>query len=154
MNYRVWDKRNKDWATVASILLVPTTDLKDGVYTEATNAMFRFRFYRISSYLKDKEGRRLTEGDIVEVLGPPEEGVKNTFIVRHGECSRVMDTGCPVDIEGFYFELYAPDCPYHRRPYFQINNNFQGGHDRELTTIIGHIEEMPQYERNGDAEEE
>jgi uncharacterized phage protein (TIGR01671 family) len=84
----------------------------------------------------DKTGREIYEGDIVEVENGG--GLLGKFVVKFGRVERTVvglhgNVYWPVEINGFYFESKDG------KPCFSITKNFNGGHDLEVTKVVGHI---------------
>lgn len=75
----------------------------------------------------DKEGNRIFEGDIIELMNV--DGDKIRVTVRFGSVERTFD-GHTVDIEGFYYETS------YNFPSFPILFNYKGVTDYELFKVV------------------
>lgn len=87
------------------------------------------------SGLKDKEGKKIFEGDIIELENYLGEKIR--VVCKFGTARRVIyENEC--DITGFYFEYEG-----HFKT-FPIVNNYAGKHDLELFEVIGNIYDNPE----------
>lgn len=86
--------------------------------------------------LKDKNGKEIYEGDIIEIL--TDTGRKEMFTVKWGIHRRSMASGYTVDIPSFSFVNTDGF------PSFPIVDNYAGKHDLEIIEVIGNIYQNPQ----------
>lgn len=85
--------------------------------------------------LKDKNGKEIYEGDILEIK--TQSGMVEKFIVEWGIHRRDMKSGWAVDIPSFAFVSEE------KFPTFPIANNYLNGHDFDIIEVIGNIHETP-----------
>ena len=132
--FRAWDLTQKCY--------LPYYDLEHWKNTTLNGIFQSGRFvFEMWTGAYDINGEEIYKGDIVEVNTV--DGY-NRFEVKFGVCNRIMDTGAAVEIRGFYFSMIAPGEAYHGKPYFSITNNWRGGHDLEVTKVIGTVLENPE----------
>lgn len=87
------------------------------------------------SGLKDKEGNKIFEGDVIELENYL--GKKIRVVCKFGTARRLIyENEC--DITGFYFEYEG-----HLKT-FLIVKNYVGKHDLELFKVIGNIYDNPE----------
>jgi uncharacterized phage protein (TIGR01671 family) len=86
--------------------------------------------------LKDKNGKEIYEGDIIQLINEDLEEIK--VICEFGTAKRQIFDNL-VEITGFYFKRLDDD-----RKTFPIINNYLGKHDLELFEVIGNIHDNPE----------
>ncbi|MBP1924613.1 putative phage protein (TIGR01671 family) [Sedimentibacter acidaminivorans] len=94
--------------------------------------------YELMQYtgLKDKNGKEIYEGDIIQLKNEDLEVIK--VVCEFGTAKRQIFDNL-VEITGFYFKRLCDD-----KKTFPIANNYLGKHDLELFEIIGNIYENPE----------
>ena len=85
--------------------------------------------------LKDKTGKKIYEGDIIELVNKDNETIR--AFCEFGIVRRKMDSRFICDIPSFHFLVKG-------RPTFPIVKNYAGIHDLDLFEVIGNIYENPE----------
>ena len=141
-NFRVWSAPSRCYVTgVAQGLNFPLIKIRpDGeleIESECGCDLLNPDQYILERAMgrQDRLGREIYEGDIVDVERSDHRF--NRYVVCYGPNYRVMDTGWPVEIIGFYFNP-----PFIKgNGYYSMTDNWKGGKDLDITEIKGNIHE-------------
>jgi len=125
IKYRLYD-RDKNLISIYTL-----QELISKTYRRA-----KFEFRGRYTGLKDKNGKEIYEGDIIQLINEDLEEIK--VICEFGTAKRQIFDNL-VEITGFYFKRLDDD-----RKTFPIINNYLGKHDLELFEVIGNIHDNPE----------
>lgn len=140
--YKGMDVNTKQWRQGSLVMVTDGETLKRYPYIVLSYNHDTFDWIEVVpeivcqfTGLKDKEGKSIFEGDIIELENF--QGNKIRVVCKFGTVRRLVYEN-EVDITGFYFQ-YGD----HTKT-FPIVNNYAGKHDLELFEVIGNIYDNPE----------